>query len=56
LCWAAAIAATSLAPSVPELPLPSKLIAVRLATLESISARQVHREYFQARGPPPIAL
>jgi hypothetical protein len=54
-CWAAAVAATSLASSVPELPLPSKFASVRLVIFEAVPARRIHRENFQARGPPAIA-
>lgn len=55
LCWAAAVAATSLTPSVPEFPLPSKAVSARLVIFDGVPARRVHRDNFQARGPPIIA-
>jgi hypothetical protein len=55
LCWAAAVASTSLTPSAPELPLPSKAVSMRLVIFEGVTARRLHRDNFQARGPPTIA-
>jgi len=52
LCWATALAASSLAPSVPELPAPSAIVATRLVRFEAPLANHVHSDVFEARGPP----
>jgi hypothetical protein len=56
LCWATAVAASSLTPQVPELPVPQTVRAERLLPLERESVRQVHRVHFQARAPPSVSL
>jgi hypothetical protein len=56
LCWATAMAAASLAPLVPELPKPQQLFGVRLAVRQNLPSHVIHREYFQARGPPSFIL
>ncbi|HVZ03359.1 hypothetical protein [Hyphomicrobium sp.] len=53
LCWASAIAANSLEPPpLPQLPLPQIVAGVRLDVLETSEHRPLHRDHFQARGPP----
>ncbi len=53
LCWAAAMAANTLAPPpFPELPAPPTAISVRLGSFDCAPARIFHRDHFQARGPP----
>ena len=52
LCWATAIAATSLTPAAPQLPAPPNLITLRLGSFDSVQAILVHRTNFLARGPP----
>jgi hypothetical protein len=52
LCWAAAVAANTLAPPLLELPTPTMVISVQLGTFDSLSVRPIHRDNFQARGPP----
>jgi hypothetical protein len=53
LCWAAAVAANSLAPPpLPVLPVPSAVVRVRVSTFDSVAVRPLHRDNFQARGPP----
>jgi len=52
LCWAATVAANSLVPPLPELPTPPTVVAVRLGTFDSVPVRPIHRDNFQARGPP----
>ena len=52
LCWAAAVAANSLTPPPPELPRPPTVVTVRLGTFVSLPVRLIHRDNFQARGPP----
>ena len=57
LCWAAAMAANSLAPPLlPKLPAPPSAISVRLEAVDSAPVRSIHRVHFQARGPPKSAL
>jgi hypothetical protein len=55
LCWAAAVAANSLAPALPEFPAPPTVVSVRLGTFYSLPVRRIHRDHFQARGPPSVA-
>jgi hypothetical protein len=53
LCWAAAMAANTLAPPpFPELPAPPSVVSVRLGSFDCAPARLFHRDHFQARGPP----
>jgi hypothetical protein len=53
LCWAASVAATSLAPPVlPAVPLPSARVEMLRATYDTAPIAVVHRDGFQARAPP----
>jgi hypothetical protein len=52
LCWATAIAATSLMPAAPQLPAPQSLVVLRLGGPDSVPLIFVYRTNFQARGPP----
>lgn len=53
LCWAAAIAANSLEPPpLPQIPLPHVAVGVRIDVVDTAPIGSVHRDHFQARGPP----
>jgi hypothetical protein len=53
LCWAAAIAASSLEPpSLPQVMMPATVAGERLGASDVTAIARVHRELFQARGPP----
>ena len=54
LCWATAIAATSVTPVAPQIPAPPKLVTIKLGTFDSRQRAFIHRTYFQARGPPEV--
>ena len=55
LCWASAIAAASLEPPpFPQIPLPQVLTGVRLDATDVPAVELIHRNHFQARGPPSI--
>jgi hypothetical protein len=54
LCWATAIAATSVTPVAPQLPVPPTLVALKLGTFDSRPPAFTHRTCFQARGPPKV--
>jgi hypothetical protein len=55
LCWAAAIAANSLEPPpLPQIPLPQMAVGMRLDAPDTQMVRHLHRDHFQARGPPSI--
>jgi hypothetical protein len=54
LCWATAVASASLAPLVLELSKPQQLAGVRLTVSQSGPTHVIHRDYFQARGPPGL--
>lgn len=53
LCWAAAMAANSLAPPTPpEVPTPPVIAGARLDAPDAAAVDLIHRDHFQARGPP----
>jgi hypothetical protein len=56
LCWATAIAATSLTPPIFDLPAPSRIIGVELRTFDTVQVRLVRHGGFRARGPPKFLL
>jgi hypothetical protein len=54
-CWAAAVAANTLEPPpLPQIPLPQIVVGERVDAIESTTLKPVHRDQFQARGPPSI--
>ncbi|MFA5955420.1 hypothetical protein [Hyphomicrobium sp.] len=56
LCWATAIAATSLTPALFSVPTPSMVTGVRLKAVEPPQFRVARRAESRARGPPRIDL
>jgi hypothetical protein len=56
LCWATAIAATSLTPSLFNLPAPSKLIEIELRAFDTVQFQLVRYDEFRARGPPKTSF
>lgn len=53
LCWAAAMASNSLAPSLlPQVPAPSAKAGTRLNAPDAPAVDRIHRDHFQARAPP----
>ncbi|HVX36622.1 MAG TPA: hypothetical protein VHC71_10440 [Hyphomicrobium sp.] len=53
LCWAAAIAANSLEPPLlPQIPTPLLVAGARLDAPDAAAVDLIHRDHFQARGPP----
>lgn len=55
LCWAAAIAANSLEPPLlPQIPTPPLVAGARLDAPDAAAVDLIHRDHFQARGPPSI--
>ena len=52
LCWATAIAATSLTPAIFTMPAPTETAGVRLRTFEPVPLRLAYRYMARARGPP----
>ncbi|WP_414461887.1 hypothetical protein [Hyphomicrobium sp. DY-1] len=56
LCWATAIAATSLTPVSFDMPLPAVAHGIRLQADEPQTVSLARLTEVRARGPPPIAL
>lgn len=56
LCWAAAIAATSLTPILFHMPPPSVVAGIRLRAIEPSQSRVVRLAETRARGPPDADL
>ncbi len=52
LCWATAIAATSLTPSLFDVPAPSLVIESALVFSDTVQVRLVRSDGSRARGPP----
>ncbi len=52
LCWATAIAATSLTPSLFDVPVPSLIIGSELALSDTVEIRLIRSDGSRARGPP----
>jgi hypothetical protein len=52
LCWATAIAATSLTPPSFNLPTPSQIVGLELRSFDTVQLRLVRHDGFRARGPP----
>jgi hypothetical protein len=53
LCWAAAVAANSLEPpSLPQVPTPPLVAGARFDAPDAAAVDLIHRDHFQARGPP----
>jgi hypothetical protein len=56
LCWATAIAATSLAPMQFDMPVPSLVVGIRLAIVDTPQIQMARLAEARARGPPRIDL
>jgi hypothetical protein len=56
LCWATAIAATSLTPSLFAVPTPSLIIGSELVYSNTVPVRLVRSDGSRARGPPKADL
>lgn len=52
LCWAAGIAATSLTPSLFDVPAPSQTAGNELVSSDTVQVRLVRSDGSRARGPP----
>lgn len=53
LCWASAMAANSLEPPpLPQVPMPPLIAGVRFGAPDAAVVDVIHRDHFQARGPP----
>jgi hypothetical protein len=52
VCWAAAIAATSLTPVLFDIPSPSIVAGIRLRAVDGRQLRVAHFAEVRARGPP----
>ncbi|HML28453.1 MAG TPA: hypothetical protein PKE16_06385 [Hyphomicrobium sp.] len=56
LCWAAAIAATSLTPLLVHAPTPSVVVGVRLRSVEPPDVSVARLADVRVRGPPRVAV
>jgi len=52
LCWATAIAATSLTPSSFDVPAPSEIVGSELVSSNTVQVRLIRGGDSRARGPP----